>query len=85
MNIAGKFTRVSKTDYHDGAVLVALLGNVYPHDLDAQDIEHIKTFYNMPNDSKTEIYPCWPETISPAYPAAKQNYINGFLLIRKEG
>lgn len=80
MNIAGKFTRVSKTDYHDGIILVATLGDVYPHDLTPDQLNHIKTFYNMPN-STIEIYSDWPDTIEPAYQAAKRNYRNGFLLI----
>ena len=43
-------------------------------------IDHIKTFYNMPN-SAVEIRSEWPDTVEPAYPAAKRNYHNGYLLI----
>ena len=84
MSIAGKFTRVSKTDYRDGVVMVGLLGNVYPHDLYEEDIDHIKAFYNMPKDSTVEVFNCWPESVVSWYPAAKRYFINGFLLIRKE-
>lgn len=84
MSIAGKFTRVSKTDYRDGVVMIGLLGNVYPHDLYDEDIDRIKAFYNMPQDSTVEFFDCWPEAIVPWYPAAQRNFINGFLLIRKE-
>ena len=80
MKISGKFTRVSKTTYHDGKVLVAFCGDVYPHDLSAENVDYIKTFYNM-SGCKHEFFGGWPETIKPAYPAAKNNFKNGFMLI----
>ena len=82
--IAGRFTRVSKTTYHDGTVLVAFCGSIYPHDLSAEQVAYIKTFYNMPG-SKHEFFNVWPAEIEAAYPSAKTNFKNGFMLIRKEG
>ena len=83
MNISGKFSKVSESDYHNGIVLVGFCGNVYPHDLTADNIDYIKTFYNM-SGCKHEFFSEWPEKIKPAYPAAKKNFINGFMLFRKE-
>ena len=80
MNISGKFTIASATDYRDGIVLVAFMGNVYPHDLKQAQIEHIKWFYNMPG-CRHEILAEWPQEIEPRYPAAKANFKNGFLLL----
>lgn len=80
MKLAGKFTRVSKTTYHDGLVLVALIGDVYPHDLTPEEIAYIKAFYNMTH-STHEIYTTWPDMVEPAYTAAKNNYKNGYLLL----
>ncbi len=85
MNINGRFSQVSKSDYHDGIVLVGFCGDVYPHDLNAKNIKYIKVFCNMP-DSEHEILTEWPESIEPAYPAAKKNFVNGFLLLKyKDG
>lgn len=81
-SIAGKFTRVSKTTYRDGVVLVAFCGNLYPHDLTDMDVQHIKDFYYMPTSEHTLLND-WPGEIEPAYPAAKTNYHNGFLLIKE--
>ena len=81
MNINGRFARVSASTWRDGVVLVGFCGNVYPHDLTADNIKYIKTFYNMP-DSKHTICAEWPENISVAYPAAKKNFVNGFLLLQ---
>lgn len=81
-DIAGRFTRVSKTTYHDGVVLVAFCGNVYPHDLTAEQIAYIKSFYMMPGSSH-EFFNEYPDEIEPAYAAAKTNYKNGFMLIRR--
>ena len=81
MSIAGKFTRVSKADYRDGYVMVALCGNVYMHDLTTRDIRHIEAFYNMPEDSVVELCEEWPDAIEPWYPAARNNYHNGYVLI----
>lgn len=80
-DIAGRFTRVSKTTYHEGAVLVAFCGSIYPHDLNSEQIAYIKSFYSMP-DSKHEFYNDWPDGVEPAYAAAKTNYKNGYMLIR---
>lgn len=82
MNIAGRFSIASATDYHDGVVLVGFMGNVYPHDLKQSQIEFIKGFYCMPN-SKHEIFTEWPNGIEPRYPAAKTNFRNGFILLTK--
>ena len=81
-DIAGRFSRVSKTTYHDGLVLVGFLGSVYPHDLSNEQIAYIKTFYMLP-DSEHEFFNSWPEEVEPAYPAAKTNFRNGFMLIRR--
>lgn len=80
MRLAGKFTRVSKTTYRDGLVLVALIRDVYPHDLTPEEIAYIKAFYNMPG-SNHEIYTTWPDRVEPAYTAAKTNIKNGYLLL----
>ena len=81
IELQGKHSRVSKTYYHDGIILVGFLGNIYPHDLTHENIDYIKTFYSMPN-STHEFFNTWPEEIEPAYPAAKTNFRNGFMLIR---
>lgn len=81
-SIAGKFTRVSKTTYRDGVVLVAFCGNAYPHDLYPEQIEYIKSFYFMP-EADHEFFNGWPDGIEPRFPAAKANYHNGFLLIKE--
>lgn len=83
MNISGRFTRVSDTTYRDGVVLVGFVGNVYPHDLSKENIDHIKAFYCM-SGCKHEFFNEWPEFITPAYPAAKKNIRNGFMLIYQE-
>ena len=80
--IAGGFTRVSRTTYHDGTVLVAFCGSLYLHDLNAEQISYVKAFYNMPN-AKHEFFNEWPDEIEPAYAAAKANYKNGYMLIRR--
>lgn len=82
-DIAGRFSRVSKTTYHDGVVLVGFLGNVFPHDLTTEQIAYIKTFYMMPG-SDHEFFNEWPVEIEAAYPAAKTNFKNGFMLIRRK-
>lgn len=79
-DIAGRFTRVSRTTYHNGTVLVAFCGSLYPHDLKTEQISYIKTFYNMPN-AEHEFFNEWPGEIEPAYAAAKANYKNGYLLL----
>ena len=79
--LCGRHSRVSRTTHHDGAVLIGFCGSLYPHDLTPSDIEYLKTFYAMPMDCKHEIFSEWPETIDPAYPAAKTNFRNGFLLL----
>lgn len=84
MNLNGRFTRVSDTTYHDGVVLVGFCGDVYPHDLTPDNVKYIKTYFNMP-ESKHTICAEWPENVSPAYSAAKKNFINGFLLLQKDG
>ena len=81
-NIAGKFAKVSNGSYRDGFVLVGFCGDVYPHDLTAEEISYIKTFYMLPN-STHEFFNFWPLGIEPAYPAAKTNFKNGFMLIRR--
>ncbi len=81
-NIAGRFSRVSKTTYHDGIVLVGFCGNVYPHGLTKEEIAYIKVFYNMPS-CEHEFSNDWPEGLEPAYPAANSNFKNGFMLIRR--
>ena len=81
-SLAGKFSRVSATDYHDGVVLVGLCGDVWPHDLTAEQKHYIMSFYNM-RPCLVELCPTWPEGIEPAYPAAKKNFINGFVLLKK--
>jgi hypothetical protein len=81
-DIAGRFTRVSRTTYQDGTVLVAFCGSLYPHDLTADQISYIKTFYNMPN-AEHEFFNEWPDGIEPAYAIAKTNYKNGYMLIRR--
>jgi hypothetical protein len=80
MRIAGKFSRVSRTTYRDGVVLVGLIGDIYPHDLKSDEIAYIKAFYNMPG-SNHEIYTTWPDRVEPAYTAAKTNIKNGYLLL----
>ena len=79
MNINGKFSRVS-TWGGAGPVLVGFCGNVWPHDLTAENINYIKAFYNRSGWSH-KLLLSWPEDITPAYPAAKTNFINGFMLI----
>ena len=83
MNIAGKFSIVSATDYRQGIVLVGFTGNVYPHDLKQAQVEYIKAFYNMEHCTH-EICTEWPSEIEPRYPAAKNNFKNGYILLRKE-
>ena len=80
-DIAGRFSIVSRTS--EGAVLVGFLGNVYPRNLSAGQIDYIKTFYCIP-DGEHEFFDDWPEDIEPAYPAAKRNFKNGFMLIRRK-
>ena len=82
MNISGRFELVSNTTYRDGKVLVGFCGNVYPHDLSETQIKYIKTFYCMP-DGKHMFYSEWPDGIEPRYPAAKKNFVNGFMLIEQ--
>lgn len=84
MSIAGKFTRVSKSDYRDGVVLVAVVGNVWPHDLRPEEIKYIKVFYNMP-ESEHKFYAEWPEGVEPWYPAAKKNFKNGYIFLKNKG
>jgi len=81
-DIAGRFTRVSKSTYRDGTVLVAFCGSLYPHDLNAEQVAYIKTFYFMPN-AEHVFFNEYPDGIEPAYPAAKTNYKNGYMLIRR--
>ena len=81
-SISGKFSRVSATDYHDGVVLVGLCGDVWPHDLTDEQKVHIMNFYNM-NPCRITLCAGWPEGIEPAYPAAKKNFVNGFVLLEK--
>ena len=83
MNISGRFGLASATDYRDGVVLVGFLGNVYPHDLTAENIKFIKAMYNM-SGSKHEFFNGWPDGIVPLYPAAKKNFKNGYMLLTKE-
>ena len=83
MNIAGKFSIVSATDYRQGIVLVGFTGNVYPHDLTKKQINYIKAFYNMEHCAH-EICGEWPHGIEPRYPAAKSNFKNGYILLTKE-
>lgn len=80
VDIAGRFSRVSKTTYRDGVVLVGFVGYVYPHDLTAEQIAYIKAFYMMPGGDH-EFFNKWPDEIEAAYPAAKTNFKNGFMLI----
>ena len=82
--LAGKFGRVSKTYYRQGVVLVGFCGNIWPHDLTSDNIKYIKAYYNM-SDSVHEFFDEWPEGIEPAYPAAKSNFKNGFILIKHVG
>lgn len=82
MNIDGRFSIVSATDYRDGVVLVGFCGNVYPHDLKARQIEYIKGFCNMQN-STHEILNEWPNGIEPCRPSAKSNFKNGFILLKR--
>ena len=84
MNISGRFGLASATDYRDGVVLVGFLGNVYPHDLTADNINYIKCMYNM-GGSKHEFFNAWPDEIEPLYPAAKTNFKNGYMLLTKIG
>ena len=81
MSISGKFGRASKTTYRDGKVLVGFCGDIWPRDLRPEQIQYIKTFYHMPADSQVEIFNDWPEDIEPAFPAAKANFKNGYMLI----
>ena len=78
--LSGRFSRVSDTDYRDGVVLVGFCGNVWPHDLTAEQKHYIMSFYNM-RPCLVELCATWPEGIEPAYPAAKTNFKNGFLLM----
>lgn len=81
-NIAGRFARVSRATYREGVVLVWFCGNLWPRDLYPEEIDRIKGFYNMPG-STHEIFNEWPEDIEPAYPAAKANFKNGFMLLKE--
>lgn len=83
MNINGRFGRVSDTTYRDGVVLVGFLGSLYPHDLTPDNIKYLKGLYNMPN-STHEFFNEWPDGIEPAYPAAKKNFKNGFMLLKMQ-
>lgn len=83
MNIEGRFSIVSDTDYRQGIVLVAFLGDVYPHDLKETQIEYIKGFCNM-RGCRHEIFNEWPDGIEPRYPAAKRNFKNGYILLTRE-
>ena len=80
--LSGRFSRVSATDYHDGVVLVGFCGNVWPHDLTPEQKIYLMDFFNM-NTTNCRIPICqeWPEGVEPAYPAAKTNFKNGFLLM----
>ena len=80
MNIAGKFSRVSRFE-DDGFVLVGFCGNVWPHELSSENIQYIKSFYLCTGEH--EIFNEWPKGIEPMYPAAKKNFKNGFLLIQR--
>ena len=82
-NMAGRFSRVSATTYRDGVVLVGFLGSLWPRDLYPEDVAYIKAFYMMPG-STHEILNDWPEGIEPWYPAAKVNFKNGFMLLRRQ-
>ena len=80
MDIRGKFFRASA--YEKGAdVLVAFCGNAYPHDLSAENIDHIKAFYDM-NGCEHEFLTEWPEHIEAAISALKANCKNGFMLLK---
>ena len=79
-NMSGRWLRVSATTYHEGKVLVGFLGDLWPHDLTTEEINHIKAFFHMTGARHT-IYNEWPEDIRPRYEAAKTNFKNGYLLI----
>lgn len=79
-DIAGRFTTVSASTYHDGVVLVGFLGDICPRNLTDAQISYIKTFYNMPNATH-KFFDDWPEGIAPNCIA--KNFKNGFMLIRK--
>ena len=83
MNIAGKFSIVSATDYRQGIVLVGFTGNANPRYLKKAQIEYIKFFCNMEN-ATYEICNEWPAGIEPRYPAARNNFKNGYILLRGE-
>jgi len=82
MNIAGKFARVSDTTYREGTVLVGFCGNAHARDLNPVQVEYIKAFYVM-EGANHSILESWPEDIKPAYPAARQNFRNGYLLLTR--
>lgn len=79
--LSGRFARVSRMTYHDGVILIGFCGDIYPHDLTADEIMYIKSWYNMPKSTAT-IYNSYPDDIEPAYPSVKSNFRNGFLLLK---
>lgn len=80
VDINGRFSRVSAGYDKTAPVLVGLLGNVWPHDLTAANIDYIKAFYGRTGWAH-KLLTDWPDDIAPAYPAAKKNFVNGFVLI----
>ena len=82
MIVSGRFSRVSRTTYKDGVVVVGLIGSLYPHDLTKENIQYIKDYYIM-HDSDHEIVQEWLDDVEPWYPAAKKNFKNGYLVLRR--
>lgn len=80
--ISGKFSRVSATNYREGVVLVGFCGDLWPHDLTTEQKIYLMDFYQM-NPSRLTICREWPEGVEPAYPAARKNFKNGFLLMER--
>jgi len=81
-HLCGRWSIVSKTWQNGGETLVGFCGDVYPHDLNEENIAYIKAFCGYAPNAVHEIHARFPEHITPAYPAAKTNFINGFMLIK---
>jgi hypothetical protein len=79
MNIAGRFFKASDTTYRDGKVAVGFVGNITPWDLTMEDIQYIKSFYNM-HGNKYEICQDVPEKFG----LKAKKSANGYLVLFEE-
>lgn len=73
MNITGRFTVADRTP---DAVIVGLIGSATLDRLTADNIDHIRAFYNMPG-SRYELAKTYPDKL-------KKGPFNGFVLLYRD-